>query len=315
MYGRDIIATRHWPVDLAVSRTGERLYLVNFHPPRLWWLPHRGSISLVDTETGRERRLRRHSVGVVALHPEGTHLYVAAESSGRVSVIDLARRRRVARIRVGVRPRAVLADPGGDRVYVANGGDGTVSVIAMWARTVVATIHSGRWPSALALGGDWLYVANQGDGSVTTVDIECLTGRGAVPVGGTPEALCVSPSGDRLYVATSRPAAIQVLRTDPLEPIGTIPITTRYPQPPILSTDPPLEPEPSAVAVSRDGARLVVGLAVPGTVQVVDLAGERIVDEYELGLGLFEGPSRIVADPRTDRFYIVCVGPDLTVLG
>jgi DNA-binding beta-propeller fold protein YncE len=76
----------------------------------------------------------------------------------------------------------------------------------------------------------------------------------------------------------------------------------------------PFTLEPSAVAVSRDGGYLVVGLFEPGSVQVVDLARERIVDEYDLALDRFAGPTRIVADPRTDRFYVICVGPDLTIL-
>lgn len=317
MYRPDLIPTRHWPVDLALSASGEYVYLLNFHPPRRWWQPRGASISVLDTETGGETRLRRLRCRwplALALDPAGTHLY-ATGARGRVSVIDLATRRRVARIRVGERPEALLADRGGDRLYVANASSGTVSVIATGTRTVVATIHSGTRPCALAAAGDRLYVANHLDRSVTVVDIERLTVVRTVPVGARPVALCPSPSGDRLYVATSRPAAIRVLRADSLQPIATFPLTTRFPRPPILSTDPPAELEARAVAVSHDGRHLVVALHEPGSLLVVDTARERVVDEYDLGRDRLDGPTRLVADPRSGRFYAVCVGPNLTVLG
>jgi hypothetical protein len=47
---------------------------------------------------------------------------------------------------------------------------------------------------------------------------------------------------------------------------------------------------------------------------VIDLARERIVEEYHLERDWFAGPTGIVADPRTDRFYVASVGQYLTVL-
>jgi YVTN family beta-propeller protein len=316
VYGREVIRTRHWPMEVALSGSGDRAYLLNFHPSRWWWLPHRMSVSVLDAETGRERhvvRLRRSVDGGLAVQPSGTHLFAAA-GRDRVSLSTL---------RGAAGSRGSGSAPGRGRCWPTR-----AAMRFTWrtqagapcrssrygARTVVATVRCGRWPCALALAGGRLYVANQGDDSVTVVDVVRRVPIRSVPVGGAPQALCVSPSGDRLYVATRRSAGIRVLRTDPLEPIGIIPLVTGFPRPPILSTGQPAEPEVSTVAVSRDGLHLVVGLFEPGSIQVVDLARERIVDEYNLGCDRFQGPTRIVADPRTDRFYVVCVGPDLTVL-
>ena len=70
----------------------------------------------------------------IAVHPDGTKLYVAnrpqyGRRAGSLSVIDLAERKVIAIIPVGVAPLGVAINPTGERVFVANEGSFSLSVI------------------------------------------------------------------------------------------------------------------------------------------------------------------------------------------
>jgi YVTN family beta-propeller protein len=71
----------------------------------------------------------------VAVDPAGSHVYVTnhdpdpVQGDYRVSVLDTASNREVARVPVGVSPIGVAVAPNGRRVYVANSASSAVSVI------------------------------------------------------------------------------------------------------------------------------------------------------------------------------------------
>ena len=70
----------------------------------------------------------------IAVHPDGTKLYVAnrpqyGRRAGSLSVIDLAERKVIAIIPVGVAPLGVAINSTGERVFVANEGSSSLSVI------------------------------------------------------------------------------------------------------------------------------------------------------------------------------------------
>jgi YVTN family beta-propeller protein len=98
----------------------------------------------------------------VAITPDGAHAYVANQGDGTVSVIDIARNKVVATIRVGAGPVGVNITSDGTHpsehdgrrhqslAYVTNLVDNTVSVIDTARNKVVATIPVGAEPFAVA---------------------------------------------------------------------------------------------------------------------------------------------------------------------
>ena len=131
-----------------------------------------------------------------------------AASSGSVSVVDIAKRRVVADLDVGLHPSALISSRDGSHIYVANSSSDTVSVIKTAEARVVQTITLdaselfGRTPTALALSIDQktLYVAEGGADDVAVIDLSTRGIRSHVAAGWYPAALACY--GSTLYVAS-----------------------------------------------------------------------------------------------------------------
>src|SRR3954465_16086031 len=122
----------------------------------------------------------------------GTGLYVSAEESGEIIVVDAERGEVAARIPVGKRPRGVKLSHDGKRLYVALSGspraapgadesklpppdraaDG-VGVVDLATRKLVRTLPSGQDPESFDLSSDGklLYVSNEESSEMSVVDL------------------------------------------------------------------------------------------------------------------------------------------------
>jgi YVTN family beta-propeller protein len=123
-----------------------------------------------------------------AINPAGTRVYVTADHSNDVSVIDTTTNTVVATVGVGVAPQGVAVHPSGARVYVANHGSNDVSVIDTATNTVIATAGVGDQPAGVAINsaGTHAYVANYASNNVSVIDTAANTVVATVPVGTQP---------------------------------------------------------------------------------------------------------------------------------
>jgi YVTN family beta-propeller protein len=126
----------------------------------------------------------------IAVHPDGTRVYVANYADGTVTVVGTAANQRLRTIRVGRRPFAVAVDPTGARVYVSSVGAGAVTVIDAASAEVTMDIPVGDYPFGLAIDpvSQQVGVATGGVAGRLTL-LDPLTGAtassssvGAVPV-------------------------------------------------------------------------------------------------------------------------------------
>lgn len=128
----------------------------------------------------------------IAVHPNGTMLYVTLPSlgstSGRVAAIDTLENVIVATIPVGVRPLGIAISPDGSRIYVANSDDDTVSVIDTASNSVVATVSNVHIPYGVAVApsGSIIY-ATEGQNGFAVID-------------GTTNLVFTTVSGHELHV-------------------------------------------------------------------------------------------------------------------
>jgi len=78
---------------------------------------------------------------------------------------------------------------------------------ALWARGLAAiwAVLTATCGAELALAAPFAYVANSGSNTVSVVDTATNTVAATVPVGGSPNAVVVTPDGKRAYVTTSNP--------------------------------------------------------------------------------------------------------------
>lgn len=154
--------------------------------------------------------------------------------------------------KVGYRPYDLALSPDGSTLAVSNWGDQSVSLLdptSLQTRTVVPV---GSHPNELVYAKDGrLFVASSGSNSVSVIKgdkvVESIrtTIDPRDPVGSTPDALAVSPSGGTLYVANADNNDVAVVDISGAESrvVGFIP-TGWY---------------PCALAVSPDGKKLYVG--------------------------------------------------------
>ncbi len=221
---------KSFPCGLALGAGGRCAYVA---------LCSNGSLALVDLDAGKVRA--EISVGVapydVALSPDGATAYVSnwggrrpgeqdrtANSagagidvdehgipcSGTVSKVDLARRKVLAHVEVGLHPSGLAITPDGSRLYVANASSDTVSVIDTAGFRVVQTLSVrpdpslpfGSIPCALALSKDGhvLFAANGGNNAVAVISVggKCEL-KGFIPAGWFPGA--VATDGGHLFIA------------------------------------------------------------------------------------------------------------------
>ncbi|MGA8109680.1 MAG: hypothetical protein WB974_09605 [Acidobacteriaceae bacterium] len=113
------------------------------------------------------------------LNREQTRLFVAADNSDRISVIDTASNRVIEEIRTtapagvlrgpaqlpGAAPNSLALSPGEDRLYVTNGGMNAIAVISLGAdapHRVIGLIPTGWYPQSISVSrnGKRLYDVN-----------------------------------------------------------------------------------------------------------------------------------------------------------
>jgi YVTN family beta-propeller protein len=199
----------------------------------------------------------------LALSPDGRRLYVALNLSNRLGEFDALNGRLRRTFNVGVAPYDVVVT--GAKAYVSNWGgrrpkpgeltgpagrgtevkvdpvrhianEGSVSVIDLRSERTVAEIIVGLHSSALALHprGRHLVCANAASDNISVIDtrtdkvIETIWAKQSPAdlFGASPNALCFSRNGDRLYVANGTQNAIAVIDFNPgnSKLLGLIPV-------------------------------------------------------------------------------------------
>jgi YVTN family beta-propeller protein len=192
-------------------------------------------------------------------HPTKPWLYAANRHTkavpGHVVVFDTRTGDRVAEIPTEIHPYDLVLDPAGDTLYVSNWASRSVSVIDTKTNRVKAIIKVGQNPNDMVLAKDGrLFVACSNENSVYSIDTKSLRPIEVIstamykmaPVGATPNALALDPTGKMLFVANAdnnNVAVINISDDDASFIAGFIP-TAWY---------------PSALTVSPDGKSLYVG--------------------------------------------------------
>jgi DNA-binding beta-propeller fold protein YncE len=187
----------------------------------------------------------------LALSKDGSKLYVCGNLSNQLLELDAATGRVLRTFPVGVAPFDVVL--AGDRAFVSNQGgrrpedgdlvgpagrgttvrvdplhhiaiEGSVSVIDLTAGTLVRETRTGLHASDLAVSPDQRFVvcANAASDTVAVLDIngeivDTLWARSKPNdlLQASPNALCFSPDGERLYVGNGTMNAVAVFEFEP----------------------------------------------------------------------------------------------------
>src|SRR5450432_592774 len=180
--------------------------------------------------------------------PDPRLVYLSAEASGEIVVVDPDAAQVVARIPVGKRPRGLKVSRDGRLLYVALSGsprggpnvdesklppadrsaDG-IGVVDLGTKTLVRTFPSGQDPEAfdLSLDGKTLYVSNEETAELSVLDLESGKITHKVAVGKEPEGVTVRPDGKIVYVTSESDGLVSAVDTASFAVVASIPTGLR----------------------------------------------------------------------------------------
>jgi YVTN family beta-propeller protein len=145
----------------------------------------------------------------------------------------------------------------------------------------------------LAADNSHVVVANSGDGTVSIYSPFIITNgdpglrlQKIVPVGKTPNEVCISPDGKRAYVSNRGDANVSVLDLNALAVTSTI-------------ADPGMK-NPDGCLLNRDGSKLYIAAAAAESVFVFSTADGRKLAEIKVG----QEPRRLLLSPDESRLYV-----------
>src|SRR4051812_3658246 len=228
-------------------------------------------------------------LGGVGCHakPDPRLLYVSAESSGEVVVVDPDSASIVARISVGKRPRGLKLSRDGKQLFVALSGsprggpnvdestlppadraaDG-IGVVDVVDRKLLRTLPSGQDPESFDLSQDGksLYVSNEETAELSVLDLESGKLVRKVPVGKEPEGVTLRPDGKVVYVTSEQDSKLTAVDTTSLAALAEIPTGLR----------------PRSVAFTKDGRTAFVSNELGGTLTVFDPRSNQAVSTLKI---------------------------------
>jgi predicted alpha-1,2-mannosidase len=248
-------------------------------------------IDLVTGAVGPEIASGGEEPRDAVLSADDSRLYVTNRGSSSVSVIDTARERVVATVKVGQSPNGIHLSPDGRTIWLANSDDGTIQSIDASTLQAAPPIRVGANPRDLAIAPDGatLYVSDGGDNAVTPVDVATRTPRPQIAAGRRPSGIAITPDGKRLYVVGTA--------SNDVTPID---VATRTARPPI-----PVGISPMLIAISPNGGLAYVSNYANSTITPIDLA----TDTARAGIDVGGAPYG-VAFTRDGKRAIVVVRRD-----
>jgi YVTN family beta-propeller protein len=196
--------------------------------------------------------------------PKGPRVYVSNETSGDVTVIDLASNKAVATVKVGKRPRGIQHSPDGKTIYVALSG----------------SVPAGPG----AKDDDKGPPADKSADGIGVIDAETLTLTGRLPSGSDPEQFAVSKDGTKLYISNEDAALASIVG------IASKAVETSF----------AVGEEPEGVAASPDGHWVYVTSEVKGIVYVIDTTATKLATQFAVGAR----PRAAAFLPDTSKAYV-----------
>lgn len=227
------------------------------------------------------------SAGGCHRKPDATLVYVSAESSGEVVVVDPEHASVVARIPVGKRPRGLVVSPDGRYLYVALSGsprggpnvdestlppadraaDG-IGVVDLSERKLLRTLPSGQDPESFDLSrdGKTLYVSNEETAELSVLDLESGQIAHKIPVGKEPEGVTLRPDGKVVYVTSEEDGTVTGIDTSTFAVVQKVATGKR----------------PRGIVFTKDNGTGFVSNEMDGTVTLFNPRGQDVLGVLKL---------------------------------
>jgi PQQ-dependent catabolism-associated beta-propeller protein len=202
-------------------------------------------------------------------------IFVSDEASDCVQAVDGATLKPIECIRVGKRPRGLVASADGQRLYVAVGDDNRIAMVDTRTRKLLRSFPTTD-PETFALSPDEkeIFVANEDSSLMSQIRVADGKVVREVQVGGEPEGTAISPDGKLVVQASETGSMAHVIDPATGKVKANLVVDTR----------------PRYIAFTPDGSRFWVTSEVRGTVTAFDTATLKPVGKTDFdAAGLTDG--------------------------
>src|SRR5580658_8178294 len=222
---------------------------------------------LVSTiELGKPLRPHRAEFG-----PDGL-LYITAELSKSVDVIDPSTRKIIAEIPTGaIESHMVAISPDGRRAYTANVAAGSVSVLDLQKRALVTVIPVAKTVQRISISADGKHVFTHDQDTPRIAVINTATNKVASWIAVPSTIYSSSPTADGLKLLADSPAG----------KIFVIDIATAK-----LEESFDIPPASGELLLTPDGKFAFVSCPQAGTIEVLDVPGRKLLTPIKLTPGV-----------------------------
>ncbi len=142
----------------------------------------------------------------LAISPDGKTLYVVAQESSELLVVDAQEGKVREVLPVGKQPHTVVVTSDGKTAFVSNEWADNVYRIDLTSFGVTDTLHTGNGPAGMVLSKDnrYLYVANSFANEISIFDLSSGEEVKRLLAGHDPAGAAISPDGKTVYVTSRR---------------------------------------------------------------------------------------------------------------
>jgi YVTN family beta-propeller protein len=141
---------------------------------------------------------------------DGKRLYVVAQESNAILVVDTESKKVLNKISVGNQPHSVILSKDGRKAYVSNQWSDNVFVIDLSAARVTDTLKTGNGPAGISLSADGkvLYAVNSFSSDISVIDLDSKEEINRIIAGNNPTGAKLSPDGKFLFVTSRRTTSV-----------------------------------------------------------------------------------------------------------
>jgi len=278
-------------------------------------------VHVLDGSTGAVEgvlRTGRRPRGM-ALSPDRTLLYIAASDADRIEAWDPKRLRKLRDIASGSDPERLILSPDGQTIYAANEDKSAVSFIDVPSGKVVREIRVGPEPEGIGVSPDGtLLIATSEVASVAHfIDVPSARVVANLPVGSRPREVLFLKDGREAWVSSEQRGTIHVFDTAARRQTRVIDLVDAFPDlddaqavelertrdgrrafvamgrgDRVAEIDPetyrvvrsfPTGHRTWGIALAPDERRLYAASGLSGTMTIIDLVDNRVIDTIDLG--------------------------------
>jgi len=147
--------------------------------------------------------------------PDGRWIYVGAEETPAIDVVDVRQGAVATSITVGARLRDIAFTADGSRAYVAAEQPSEVAVIDVSRHTVLARVKTSSAPFAMAIhpDGKRVFVSAPGAGKIHVLDTGSNKIVAELDACSNASRMALTPGGDKLYVTCGSANEVAVIDT------------------------------------------------------------------------------------------------------